>query len=132
MKVGLSGEKRMKKLDDKFIDYIITKYNNNGFNQFEFKNESIIIQQLKYFYEKDKNKKGYIKALYLHHLLDFFKETYVNIYNLDLVFEKFLENKVVVEMNDSKGKKIIFQEDIDAIFDLVRKNKEELFKDLKL
>ena len=37
-------------------------------------NDSIIFQQLKYFNEKDKNKKGYIKALYLHHLLDFFKE----------------------------------------------------------
>jgi hypothetical protein len=96
------------------------------------KNESIIIQQLKYFFEKDKNKRGYIKALYLHHLLDYFKETYVNVNNLDLVFEKFLQSKVVVEMNDSEGKRIVFQEDIDDIFDLVRKNKEELFKDLNL
>jgi len=100
--------------------------------EFEIKNESIIIQQLKYFYEKDKDKRGYIKALYLHHLLDFFKETYVKVYKLDLVFEKFLQNKVVVEMKDSEGKSIIFQEEIDEVFELVRNNKEELFKDLKL
>jgi Cu2+-containing amine oxidase len=100
--------------------------------EFEINNDSIIFRQLKYFYERDKDKKGYIKALYLHHLLDFFKETHVDIYNISLVFEKFLQNKAIIEMNDSDGTKINFQEEINEIFDLIRKNKKELFIDLNL
>jgi len=98
---------------------------------FENHNDSIIFQQLRYFNEKDQNKKGYVKALYLHHLLDFFKETYVNIYDMDLVFEKFLQDKVLVEIMDSDGNKTNFQEEIHIIFQLLRENKEELYADLK-
>ncbi len=93
--------------------------------------EIIIIQQLRYFCEKYKEKRGYIKALYLHHLLDFFKETHVNIYDIDLVFEKFLQNKVVIEITDSKGNKINFQQDLDEIFTLLKENKKELYLDIK-
>ncbi len=98
---------------------------------FEVNNDNIIFRQLKYFYEKDKNKKGYIKALYLHHLLDFFKETHVNIYDLNLVFEKFLQNKIILEISDAEGKKINFQEDLQEIFKLLKDNKKELYEDLK-
>ncbi|MCK4381521.1 MAG: hypothetical protein KAW51_10315 [Candidatus Lokiarchaeota archaeon] len=94
-------------------------------------NDSIIFQQLTYFNEKNKNKKGYIKALYLHHLLDFFKETYVNIYDMDLVFKKFLQDKVLIEIMDSEGNKTNFQEEIQDIFQLLRENKEDLYIDLK-
>ncbi|MEE9377020.1 MAG: hypothetical protein V3V33_03195 [Candidatus Lokiarchaeia archaeon] len=94
-------------------------------------NESIIFQQLTYFNEKDKNKKGYIKALYLHHLLDFFKETYINIYDMGLVFKKFLQDKVLIEIMDSEGNKTNFQEEIQVIFQLLRENKEDLYIDLK-
>jgi hypothetical protein len=93
--------------------------------------ESIISQQLKYFYEKYKDKKGYIKALYLHHLLDFFKETHVNIYDIDLVFEKFLQNKVIVEITDTEGKKLSFQQEVEEIFKLLKDNKKELYEDIK-
>ncbi|NVM35202.1 MAG: hypothetical protein HWN81_06380 [Candidatus Lokiarchaeota archaeon] len=99
--------------------------------EIENHNDSIIFQQLKYFNEKDQNKKGYVKALYLHHLLDFFKETYVNIYDMDLVFEKFLQDKIVVEIMDSDGNNTNFQEEIQDIFQLLRDNKEELYVDLK-
>jgi len=98
---------------------------------FEVNNDSIIFRQLMYFYEKDKNKKGYIKALYLHHLLDFFKETHVNIYDINLVFEKFLQNKVILEISDAEGKKISFQEELREIFKLLKDNKKELYEDLK-
>jgi hypothetical protein len=94
-------------------------------------NESIIFQQLKYFYEKNTKKKGYIKALYLHHLLDFFKETHVDIYDLDLVFEKFLQNKVIIEISDPEGNILNFQEDLEEIFKLLKDNKKELYEDLK-
>jgi len=99
--------------------------------EFEINNESIIFRQLKYFYEKDKNKKGYIKALYLHHLLDFFKETHVNIYDINLVFEKFLQNKAILEIPDAEGKKINFQEDLQEVFKILKDNKKELYEDLK-
>jgi hypothetical protein len=94
-------------------------------------NESIIFQQLKYFYEKNIKKKGYIKALYLHHLLDFFKETHVDIYDIDLVFEKFLQNKVIIEISDFDGNLINFKGDIEEIFKLLKDNKKELYEDLK-
>ncbi|MFX0106175.1 MAG: hypothetical protein ACFE75_11895 [Candidatus Hodarchaeota archaeon] len=99
--------------------------------QFDNNNDSIIFQQLRYFNEKYENKKGYIKALYLHHLLDFFKETYVNIHDLNLVFQKFIQEKVIIEIYDSEGKKTSFHQELKEIFDLIRENKEELFDDLK-
>jgi len=97
----------------------------------DINNENRIFRQIQYFYEKDKNKKGYIKALYLHHLLDFFKETHVNINDINLVFEKFLQNKVILEITDAEGNRINFQEEIEEIFNLLKDNKEELYKDLK-
>jgi len=99
--------------------------------EFENNDEIIISQQLKYFCEKDKGKRGYIKALYLHHLLDFFKETYVNIYDIDLVFEKFLQNKAIIEITDSEGNRINFQKDLEEIFKLLKDNKKELYEDIK-
>lgn len=96
----------------------------------ENNDESSISRQLKYFCEKDKKSKEYIKALYLHHLLDFFKETHVNIYDIDLVFEKFLQNKAIIEIIDSEGKKISFQQDLEEIFKLLKDNKKELYKDI--
>ena len=105
-------------------------YKQNGV-EFENNDESIIFQQLKYFCEKDKDKKGYVKALYLHHLLDFFKETHVNINDIELVFKKFLRNKVIIEITDSEGKKINFQKDIEEIFKLLKDNKNELYEDIK-
>lgn len=114
------------------LDYgfIWVKYKENDV-AIEQNNENIIFQQLNYFHEKEKKKKGYIKALYLHHLLDFFKETYVNIRNIDLVYEKFLQDKVLVEISDSDGLSINFQDDINEIFKLIRENKEEVYNDLK-
>jgi hypothetical protein len=91
-----------------------------------------IFQQINFFYEKDKTKKGFIKALFLHHLLDFFKETYVDIHNLDLVFKKFLQDKIISEVVNPEGKKITFHQEINEIFDLVRHYKDELFEDLNL
>ncbi len=67
----------------------------------------------------------------MHHLLDFFKETYVNIYDLELVFQKFQQDKVFVEISDSLGNKYDFRKDIYEIFQLIRDNREELYFDLK-
>ena len=67
----------------------------------------------------------------MHHLLDFFKETHVNINDIELVFKKFLRNKVIIEITDSEGKKINFQKDIEEIFKLLKDNKNELYEDIK-
>lgn len=94
------------------------------------------IQQLRFFHQKDleheeNTQNSYIKACYLHHLLDYFRETRVNIKNIDLVFENFLREKVGPEIVNSEGIKISFLRDIQQIFDLLKKNKNELFSDLR-
>ena len=67
----------------------------------------------------------------MHHLLDFFKETHVNIYDIDLVFKKFLQNKVIIEITDSEGKKVNFQKEVEELFKLLKNNKRELYEDIK-
>jgi hypothetical protein len=47
------------------------------------------------------------------------------------VFEKFLQNKVVVEISDSEGTIINFQEHVNELFRLLKENKKELYEDLR-
>jgi len=94
------------------------------------------MRQLKFFYQKDLEKKYsdkflYIKAYYLHHLLDYFKETRIDIYNINLVFEKFLQEKVVIEFVDDLDNTINFQNELNEIFLLLKENREELYNDLQ-
>jgi len=80
--------------------------------------------------EKD-DQNSYVKAFYLHHLLDYFRETRVNINNIDLVFENFLLEKIGPEILNNKGIKISFFNEIQQIFNLLKKNKKELYSDLR-
>ncbi|GAG90411.1 unnamed protein product [marine sediment metagenome] len=80
--------------------------------------------------EKD-NKNSYVKAFYLHHLLDYFRETRINIYDIDLVFKNFLLEKIGPEIVNRKGFKISFFNEIQQIFNLLKKNKKELYSDLR-
>jgi len=96
----------------------------------------VAIQQLRFFHQKDleheeDTQNSYIKACYLHHLLDYFRETRVNIKDIDLVFENFLIEKIGPEIVNNKGIKISFLSDIQQIFDLLKKNKDELLSDLR-
>ena len=121
---------------DKNIDYGTEWGFNDKFRDVFNEDDNIILRQLKFFHYKDLEKQYskenlYIKAFYLHHLLDFFMETRVNIYNIEQVFQKFLEKKVVIDFIDKKGKKINFQKEINEIFHLLAENKEELYIDLK-
>jgi hypothetical protein len=97
----------------------------------EGENENNFYRQLVYFYDKDSLRKNFVKACYLHHLLDYFKETYVEIYNIELVFQKFLQQKAIVKIKDKKGNTINFKDDIEEIFQIIRDNKTDLFKDLR-
>lgn len=121
---------------DKNIDYGTEWAFNDKFRDLFDEDDNIILRQLKFFHYKDLEKQYskenlYVKAFYLHHLLDFFMETRVNIYDIEQVFQKFLEKKVVIEFIDKKGKKINFQKEINEIFQLLAENKEELYIDLK-
>ena len=98
--------------------------------------DPIILRQLKFFHERDLEKKYskenlYVKACYMHHLLDFFRETRVDINDMELVFNKFLESKVIIEYIDNDDNNINFQKEVDEIFHLLRENKYEFYEDLK-
>ena len=109
------------------------KESENDFSAEEY--ESAIAKQLNFFHQKDLEEKydhnSYVKAYYLHHLLDYFKETRINIYEINTVFDQFLKEKIETETINNEGKKVNFSKEIHQIFDFLRKNKEELYSDLK-
>lgn len=121
---------------DRNIDYGTEWTFNEKLKHLFDEEDSIVLKQLKFFHYKDLEKKyskeqSYVKAFYLHHLLDFFMETRVNIYNIQQVFHEFLERKVVIEFTDKNGEIINFQKQVNGIFNLLLENKEELYLDLK-
>ena len=118
------------------IDYGITWALDDKKSKLAESDDPIILRQLKFFHEKDLEKKYskenlYVKACYMHHLLDFFRETRVDINYMELVFKKFLESKVIVEYIDNDDNVINFQKEINEIFQLLRENKYEFYEDLK-
>jgi hypothetical protein len=98
--------------------------------------EKVIDKQLKFFYHKDIEKTFsqeflYVRAYYMHHLLDYFKEIRYDIYNLELIFSKFIQEKVKPTLIDDEGFEISFLNEINHVFGIIRLYKEELFSDLK-
>ena len=81
--------------------------------------------------KKYSNEQLYVKAFYLHHLLDYFRETRYDVNNLELVLKKFLENEIIFEFLDKNGNTINYQLVIKQIFQLLRENQRELYEDLK-
>jgi len=122
---------------NRFIDYGITwALNNNIKTELPEYDDPIILRQLKFFHERDLEKKYskenlYVKACYMHHLLDFFRETRVDINDIELVFKKFLESKVIIEYVDNNDSVINFQKEINENFQVLRENKYEFYEDLK-
>ena len=122
---------------DRNIDYgtqwvEASLYDSSTFNN----NDRIVVKQLKHFYKKDREAKYskdylYVKAFYIHHLLDYFRETRFDTRNLNLIFKKFLQEKVIIEIFTDDGKRINFQNEIQSIFKLFRHNKDQLFADLE-
>jgi len=121
---------------DRNIDYGTTWAFDSNNNDDSNDDESVIVKQLKFFHQKDLEKKYsdknlFVKAFYLHHLLDYFRETRFDIYDIDLVFDKFLKEKVKTQLVNNEGKEINFQNEIYQIFDLLKNNKRELYSDLR-
>ncbi|MBD3196683.1 MAG: hypothetical protein GF317_16625 [Candidatus Lokiarchaeota archaeon] len=96
-----------------------------------FDDESTICKELIHFYQRDREQRFFIKACYLHHLLDFFKETHINLTDINQVFKRFLRDKVISQIKDKYGNVISFEKEIKEIFRLVSDNQDLLFKDLK-
>ena len=69
--------------------------------------------------EEQYNHNNYVKAFYLHHLLDYFKETRINIYEINAVFDQFLKEKIETETINNEGKKVFFLKEIHQIFDFL-------------
>ncbi|MBY8978900.1 MAG: hypothetical protein KGD72_00785 [Candidatus Lokiarchaeota archaeon] len=118
------------------IDYGTSWAFTEGDNEFYVEEyESAVAKQLNFFHQKDldneNNHKSYVKAYYLHHLLDYFRETRINIYEINFVFDQFLKEKIETETINAEGNKINFLKEIHQIFDVLRKNKDELYSDLK-
>jgi len=126
-KAGIS--KKIAEFVNRTIDYGSNWVNNETSNT-ALSEEGPFYQQLVYFYDKDNDRKNYVKACYLHHLLDYFKETNVNVNHIELVFEKFIQKKAVVRILDLNGNKVNFNEVLTEIFQLLRKNKKQLLEDL--
>jgi len=121
---------------NRHIDYGTSWAFNEGENDFSSEEyESAVAKQLNFFHQKDleeqNNHTSYVKAFYLHHLLDYFKETRINIYEINAVFDQFLKEKIETETINNEGDKVNFSKEIHKIFDFLRKNKEELYSDLK-
>ncbi len=97
--------------------------------------ESTVAKQLNFFHKKDleeeDNDKSYVRAYYLHQLLDYFRETRINIYEINTVFDQFLKEKIKTEIITNEGNNVNFLKEIHQIFDFLRKNKEEFYSDLK-
>jgi hypothetical protein len=122
---------------NRFIDYgaHYGMYDENDL-LYNDENDSNTLRQLKYFYQRDIEKKFsndylYVRAYYLHHLLDYFKETRFNILDLELIFIKYLEEKVIIEFSDKRGIIYNFQNEVNKIFQILRENAQELYDDLK-
>lgn len=48
-----------------------------------------------------------------------------------MVFEKFLQNKIIVDISDSEGTVINFQDEINEVIRIIKENKDELYEDLR-
>jgi hypothetical protein len=121
---------------DRNIDYG-TEWAFNENQQFDEElDEPISLRQLKFFYKKDLEKKYdndllYVKAYYLHHFLDFLKETRFSLDDLDKIFFEFLKKKVFREFINEDQEVINFDKQIFEIKEIIKKNKQELINDLR-
>jgi hypothetical protein len=95
-----------------------------------FQNQSALYRQLVLFYDKDSARRYYVKACYLHYLLDYFKETYIDITNIELVFKKFLQHKAVTQIYDLHGQLIDLYDILSELFQFIRSHKKDILNDL--
>lgn len=84
---------------------------------------------LTYFYEMDPINKNYIKAYYLHRVLDHLKETRHK--ELDKALKEFETKKCLIEIERPNGQIINFRKEIDGILSLLRDNENKVLADIR-
>jgi len=84
---------------------------------------------LTYFYEMDPKNKNYIKAYYLHRVLDHLKETRHK--ELDKALKEFETEKCLIEIERLNGQIINFKKEIDVILSLLRDNENKVLADIR-
>lgn len=83
---------------------------------------------LTYFYEMDPINKNYIKAYYLHRVLDHLKETRHK--ELDKALKEFETEKCLTEIERSDGQIITFKKELEEILTLLKQNKRNVLSDI--
>lgn len=84
---------------------------------------------LTYFYEMDPKNKNYIKAYYLHRVLDHLKETRHK--ELGKALKEFETEKCLIEIERPNGQIINFRKEIDSILSLLRDNGNKVLADIR-
>ncbi len=79
-------------------------------------------------HEKDPIHHEYVKAYYMHLLLDHLKETRFN--DFEKAIEEFLSGKVLSEISLPGGVVISFKSVLDDVISFFRTNEHEILKDI--
>nr|MDO8083853.1 hypothetical protein [Candidatus Sigynarchaeum springense] len=83
---------------------------------------------IKYLYHKDPAKNSYVKAYYLHLLLDHLKET--RIADVDGAVNDFINNKALVELPIEDEIVLNFKRELDDLAALIHANRDEVSSDI--
>ncbi|MEX2680472.1 MAG: hypothetical protein Q6373_002645 [Candidatus Sigynarchaeota archaeon] len=94
-------------------------------NQFKDDQRYFVI---KYLYHKDPVKNSYVKAYYLHLLLDYFKET--RIVDIDKAVDDFINNRALVELPIENNIVLSFKRELYDLASLIHANREEISLDM--
>lgn len=84
---------------------------------------------LTYFYEMDPKNKNYIKAYYLHRVLDHLKETRHK--ELGKALKEFETEKCLIEIERPNGQIINFRKEINGILSHLRDNENKVLVDIR-
>ena len=84
--------------------------------------------ELKYMHDKDPVTKEYIKAYYLHLVLDHLKETRHKDFNKAI--DEFMTEKILNEIQLPDGTVISFANELDWILAFVKENQREILDDV--
>ena len=129
-------DKKIANYVDRTIDYAGNWAIEDDLGESHDLEELVVVRQLKFFYDKDLKKKSnskleHVKAYYVHHLLDYFRETRYDINDLEFIFEAYLREKVPVAIKDDNNNIVNFSQELKEIFQLLREHKTEFYGDLR-
>ncbi|MBN2154310.1 MAG: hypothetical protein JW839_22840 [Candidatus Lokiarchaeota archaeon] len=83
---------------------------------------------IKYLYRKDPASNSYVKAYYLHLLLDHLRETRIR--DVDAAVNDFIDNKALIELPIGDDIVLNFRRELDDLASMIHENREEIWSDL--